>query len=106
MEEGSEIIKETVVMVVEVAEVAEVVVVVVEVEAAEEDAKVDLMVDKEEADSVVNKEVEIDLVVVTAHQDLQDKVVLRIEQKKSKREEDEWKLHIDWNEYFYLLFIR
>lgn len=89
MEEGSEIIKETVVMVVEVAEVAEVVVVVVEVEAAEEDAKVDLMVDKEEADLVVNKEVEIDLVVVTAHQDLQDKVVLRIEQRKSKREEDE-----------------
>lgn len=86
MEEGSEIIKETVVMVVEVAEV---VVVVVEVEAAEEDAKVDLMVDKEEADLVVNKEVVIDLVVVTAHQDLQDKVVLRIEQKKSKREEDE-----------------
>lgn len=83
MEEGLEIIKEMVIMAVEV------VVEVVEVEAAEEDAKVDLMVDKEEADLVVNKEVEIDLVVVTAHQDLQDKVVLRIEQKKSKREEDE-----------------
>lgn len=86
MEEDLEIIKEMVVMIVEVVEEAEEVVAVEVVEAAE---VVDLMTVKEAADLEVNKEVEIDLLVVTINQDLQEEVVLRTRQKESKREEDE-----------------
>ena len=99
MVEDSEIIKEMMVMVVEAVEV---VVAVEVVEAAEE---VDLMMDKEVADSEANKEVETNLVVVTINQDLQEEVASRTRQKESKREEDEYKIYIDLNEYFYLLFI-
>lgn len=86
MEEDLEIIKEMVVMIVEVVEEVEEVVAVEVVEAAE---VVDLMTDKEVADLEVNKEVEIDLLVVVINQDLQEEVVLRRKQKESKRVEDE-----------------
>jgi len=86
MEEDLEIIKEMVVMIVEVVEEAEEVVAVEVVEAAE---VVDLMTVKEAADLEVNKEVEIDLLVVVINQDLQEEVVLRTKQKESKRVEDE-----------------
>ena len=86
MEEDLEIIKEMVVMIVEVVEEVEEVVAVEVVEAAE---VVDLMTVKEVADLEVNKEVEIDLLVVIINQDLQEEVVLRTRQKESKREEVE-----------------